>query len=45
MVIDGLKLLMEKRRHRVEKLRLEIEQIEADNKNLEETVSSLLSNF
>ncbi|SVA73235.1 uncharacterized protein METZ01_LOCUS126089 [marine metagenome] len=45
MVLSGLKLLMEKRKNRIEQLRSEIKQIEADNKNLEETVSSLLSNF
>ena len=45
MVLKGLKLLMEKRKNRIEQLRSEIERIEADNKNLEETVSSLLSNF
>ena len=45
MVLDGLKLLMEKRKNRIERLRSEIERIEVDNKNLEDTVSSLLRDF
>jgi SMC interacting uncharacterized protein involved in chromosome segregation len=44
-LLDSLKALMAERRERVLKLQAEIEQIEAENTNLQSTIESLLKDF
>jgi predicted nuclease with TOPRIM domain len=43
--LEELKKIMEQRRARIKELQDEIHQIEAENTNLEDTISSLLKDF
>jgi hypothetical protein len=44
-LLDNLKSLMAERRERVLKLQAEIEQIEAENSNLQATIETMLKDF